>query len=409
MKALARKLRDWLNGFLEEPGDLVAGARPETIGPEAATATTPSEQEQEIDTPAWTTLSQQGPPEDWLRRVREAAPGLLLPADESGMPRFKESVRGGIGERQSQHEKSSRLAATVQSAEAYASAQTSPANPPSGKKTWVQDLKSDFIDAFARRAEKDRYPREENSAPHRQAQRPVVFAGSRPEFAEDVRTSETTQEVATNLQHQSGPQIRRAAKVAPSWTERVKQRIHEVLRTLADGSSFATPSVAVKAQGPSPRFAATHNEAAATAGRIGTKMDREPSNPAPTFRASERPSTPETHSPSKHRWAVKDFPSSTVNDRTWTPLPTEAHDFANRIRETASTTTGRERSSPRADDLRTTQLVGQAAWNQTPESERVDPWPELPDDQSISTSELAQLLRSAERLRTLDLEQRGGR
>ena len=94
LKTLARKLRDWLNRVLEEDGHAVP-ANPSSTSevrsienaPDPVSGSSPWEE------PA-------GPPEDWLRRVREGAPGLLLTAEEGGMPRLqsREGVRNRVQE-----------------------------------------------------------------------------------------------------------------------------------------------------------------------------------------------------------------------------------------------------------------------------------------------------------------------
>jgi hypothetical protein len=65
----------------------------------------------------------------------------------------------------------------------------------------------------------------------------------------------------------------------------------------------------------------------------------------------------------------------------------------------------------RQDDSLATQpvdrwLLASALW---PEPGQDDPWPALPEDSARATTESTQFLRNAERLRALDLEQRGGR
>jgi hypothetical protein len=97
-----------------------------------------------------------------------------------------------------------------------------------------------------------------------------------------------------------------------------------------------------------------------------------------------------------------------LHSGNWLPLPTSVQDVANRKRQSAETRRDGEQSTVRVDDWRGTQPVNQGPL-EADHSESVDPWPELPDSQPVSTSEWRQYPRSAERLRALDIEQRGGR
>src|SRR5215467_1385929 len=88
-KALARRLRDWLNGLLLEPGrsavdgDQGHAARAAQGQDSSANPGRPGE----TDAPPRSGLVENaGPPEEWLAIVREVALYLLLPMAEGGSP-----------------------------------------------------------------------------------------------------------------------------------------------------------------------------------------------------------------------------------------------------------------------------------------------------------------------------------
>ena len=425
-KALVRKLRDWLNGFLGEPRDSVVGESQTSGDAPAAPAILStrdrkthgplptSVSEEQIGAPAWSALNPPGPPEDWLRRVREGAPGLLLPAEEGGTPSFR-APGAPIGESQPQQEMTSTPAAPVRSPEALsdfeerraARVHTSPPRLASGKNEWMPHLKRHVIHLFARLAEKEKSRRQKHSATEPQAEheRQVALARERPEFVGEVRPPQTPQEAAVESRHPVGSEIR-AATVALRWTERVKQRIQEAVQTAsANRSTSMAPAEPEKVQRANPpTAAAVLKETRAAAGQVGTKVDRGPSQPAVTSRAFERSSK-------RQPWPVMDVPASTISSRTWMPLPARAQDLAKRTRESAGTGNECEQEATRIDDARAIQPADQwtLASGHSSRSERDDPWPELPEVQSRSIAESTQFLRNTERLRALDLEQRGGR
>jgi len=68
--------------------------------------------------------------------------------------------------------------------------------------------------------------------------------------------------------------------------------------------------------------------------------------------------------------------------------------------------TARRQDEPLAPQPADPWLLDAARWQ---EPEREDLWPALPEDQPSASMDSVQLLRNAERLQTLDREQRGGR
>jgi hypothetical protein len=377
-----------------------------------------------MGTPAWNKLKQSGPPEDWLRRVREGAPGLLVSVEEGGTPWLGTS-RGVIGNDQPQREITSTSAEHVrpqQASSAFeepraARAPASPARPASRENGWLEHLKRQFIPAvFARRAEEEKPRRREHAAAESRAarERPVASVQARPELAGEDRPPQAPH-AAIQSRHAVLPEVRPAETVALRWTSHVKQRIQAALQTTSMNRPTAMmPAKPRKAQRPSPPAAAAFpGEAETPAGQVRTEVNRAPSQPAVPFPTPERSSRPGGHDrgPSNQQWTVRDVPALTSHSGTWISLPDRAQEFLHRARESAGTGIGEEQATSRTDDLRARQLEDQRTFvsGYSPKSESVDPWPELPESQPMSTWESKQVLRNSERLRALELEQRGGR
>lgn len=115
LKALARRLRDWLNGFLVEPGRFAVdgghaqGGAPSSSVSEARSAQHPQEAEEISGSRDQTEVAPEGrvgdagPPEAWLALVRERAPELLLPVEEGGTP-WQEMISEAMQEKKDKAE-----------------------------------------------------------------------------------------------------------------------------------------------------------------------------------------------------------------------------------------------------------------------------------------------------------------
>ncbi len=425
MKALARKLRDWLNELLDESGNSGVGPGQGAGDPGASGAILSSrnreepavrpasEPKEEMGTPGTSAFDQPGPPEDWLRRVREAAPGLLLATGEGGMPSFR-ARPATIGEGQQHRDVASRPAVPVRAGEGFRRTEKSLGGPPSEKKNaWMQQLKRQFISPEARRAEQQGSPRSEYSPAQRQAERPAVFGRTRTEFSGEARPSQAPQLAALDLPHPSETHVRGAEPVALRWSERVRQKIQAAWQSFSGTwSSSTAPVQPVKAQSPNrPTVPALHKKASV---RAGVEVDPG-SLPLPRFRPAKRPATPDAHDrrPEQHRPLRNTSPSEADSPTAWRLAPRAHDDFANRNREANERGDVKEQGPSGIDDWGAAQRIDPRARtaDDSPDSERrePDPWPELPESQPVSTAEWGQLLRYAERVRGLDLEQRGGR
>ncbi len=400
MKALARKLRDWLNGFLEEPGNSAVRPSQGPGDPEAAPAVLSSRDMPEhgalpasAEEEERNAFNQSGPPEDWLRRVREAAPGLLLSDEAVGVTRFK-GRRPITGPGQPNRETASVPPTPGRSPKAFTPAQSFPG---SEKKAWIQNLKRWVISHLGGRAQEEGFQLEGSSTAPAQA---------RPDFAAGVRRPHGEQKASVDSRNR----FVRSAAVTPRSTERVSHRIQAAAS--ANLSKSMAPLTVMKAQKPNPP-GASPPEVTETASEGRPTENRGPLQSAAALHRFEQSSRPGANDPTppKQPRALADVPTVPLHSGSWLPLPTSGQDVPNRKRQSAETRRDGEQSTVRVDDWRGTQPADQwpMAADHSPKSESVDPWPELPDSQPVSTSEWRQGQRSAERLRELDIEQRGGR
>src|SRR5438045_1199230 len=88
LKVLARRLRDWLDRFLDEGETGVASLRQPSVArgyssasSAISSASEPADEVTRVNEDHWRALQNAGPPEDWLRKVREGAPHLLQTAN----------------------------------------------------------------------------------------------------------------------------------------------------------------------------------------------------------------------------------------------------------------------------------------------------------------------------------------
>jgi hypothetical protein len=427
LKAVARRVRDWLNDFLEEPVDYAVGEIAPSGDPSVPPASSSpfnmdehnaqfaSAREKQMGAPVPSEFDHPGPPEDWLRRVREAAPGLLL-SSEGGTRSRLEVPQAALGRNELRRGEPSTPATPGRSPEAVSSdldearvapVQASPASPAPKMKMWFGHLKREFLHLSTRAAER----KEESQSQERytasfpaKRERPLARAKESPELVNEARP-----------RHAVERRIHGVATLAPRWTERLRQRIQAALQTASPKRSILKePADSIDAPGLKSSLAASlPSEELRTAQKIRAGVDRGPSPSAVTPRNFERSPKPAAHVPRPWKRAQGGIgiPAPRTNPRTWTPLAARADDFSNRTSETTETGPERRPTASRTEDLRAVPAEDQwpVASSHSPESEIVDPWPELPESQPRSTSDGAQFLRSAERLRALDVEQQGGR
>jgi hypothetical protein len=380
LKTIARRLRDWLNGFLLEPvgsedGGALSSAVLSSGSPQDRILGRMAERGDQTEAHPEGLAEDAGPPEAWLALVRERAPGLLLPVEE-GAP-WQELSSGAMeeerlslptaivplaesrslqsGERSSQGEERSIQRGELQmSVPRGHSSSVIPRKP-----TWLQSLKRKFSQ------------------------------GASISIPEDQESRPRREHVASPLaaEHQS---VKAAQNDAPAlasrWSERIKQKIQGVVHTAPARASLSKADVAEKEKTRQRIQEPSAHGRGSLADRVEvmrstSEVDRGSSEPQPVrFRRSELAFGEVQRARGQSQ---KDLPVPITNPKKWPPLPSTAGNPA----------VPREESAPAG----------------TPKFEREDPWPELPEDPPVATVNWQKLLHGSERLRALDREQKGGR
>jgi len=409
LNVLARRLRDWLNGFLLEPGHLKGD---ESYGPEGVSSqpasSPPDAQDQgpapnpglveQTKPPAWWPDAQAVPPEEWLALVREGAPELLLPVEEGGTPWYR-ATSENLNEREPVEEEFQAPKAPL---------------PVSG----AQPLQ------FEKVPEKTRRERANSTATK------MTWRQSIKEwFATRVFSSKTKEKLRPQPAH---------AGLSPDRGERVKQRPQDILPAGAASESSSKARVAenvksgqpVLAEAPAPlsfrstlpsaprkglqppsvpqiRWQVAHSSGAtcqAEALQSGSEVYGNSSEVAVRFRKSEQ-----ACDGAAGRQPEKKVRASISDSEQWPVLGTARNPGAlPPEKRRAGTNDGKSRKDvfPAAPSTPDSGILN---WRPSPKPERDDRWPELPEDRPMNNTRSMELLRSSERLRALDLEQKGGR
>jgi hypothetical protein len=483
LQALARRLRDWLDGYLKEAG---RAARKEDMSSTVAAplgnsssgrAQDQSEigpasgSEQRAEVSAWNALPQPGPPEDWLRLVRAGAPELLRSLPEGGTPWSTPPPPAGESN-EPQPEELSVGAAPAHPDEASApvieeqqpieGARTPPTLATAHTTQWTRRLSRWLGSASSPQGEEKKRPQaQESSATLDRAQREAptgIGPSVRPELPvqlPSVRAEPTAvvdsarrEPAALAPSAQPGPPAmiapaawRTSASEAPlqggrglqsaaieseqpavlksraealpnsGWSGRVRQKIRGVLYSATTNRLAPKASVEHNKDNEEAVFPKRSEKPNPLSATVSGKAEAVHSRVEADGRSSRRPAVPlvsEQPSDRKARLAERQQPGSTqasprlrLDSPRWVPLPAS-------VKEDSKADAFPGARHP--DESAATQPVDR--WPLTsarrPEPEARDPWPALPDDPPRATTDWAQLLREAERLRALDLEQRGG-
>jgi len=372
-KALARRLRDWLNGLLLEPGrsavdgDQGHAARAAQGQDSSANPGRPGE----TDAPHRSGLvGNAGPPEEWLAMVREVAPELLLPVEEGGRPWLGMSSPG-MEESEPVEERLS----------------TAPAPPPRTSRS--QHFSPGVFPSL--RKEEGRQPEQER------------FRSPLPAAQKSEKSAQPSAPAPTSL-----------------WTQRIEQRFADVLPKAQEKSEASPPSnsralpSAKRTELQALRSEAFHGRRKSTpeygatfpgpeASRSTAPVERDLSQQPVTLQRPELAVGEVAHGGRSQR----DDPSTT-SPRRWPPSPDNVQEFAAPKREFVSADQSKPEKRPLAA-APAPPAAGAASSRRSQASERDDPWPELPESQPVAGAQWREFLGSAERLRALDLEQSGGR
>jgi hypothetical protein len=480
-KAVARSLRDWLNGYLEEAAGTTDDAQVEDRGSATLSARTPDieeEEEQAVELsvgeeqfdPLLTSLFEPaGPPEEWLKMVREGAPQLLLPAEKGGAPwhgsptaatridLLVEKKDGATGESPKQISpveamrierpiegrreangdgppvpSSSMSAASktspTRSEEPQVSKRNSARSTNASESTWIQRVKRQFaagVLSTERKTEKSQHLSSakrvhcaEKTKPSQEVANDVSEKPpAAPRFS-DVEPAPFPaakgRDLVTPQSRPTSPSTRRAERALPTiptnrTTPQIRRETNAVEVDFPRDARVTTPA--------SPFISKVTDAMMRGSG----ETDHAVSRPSVRFHKIEETSI-------SRRGIEGDFDSSPRNIETLTsrpgfPLPPDTRGH----HETASQKTMATPDSSPVDwtDLPATKQVENlwprisVATHEAPESSprirvvqeqktyRDDPWPELPENQPTVAPAWMPELRG-ERLCALDLEQRGG-
>ena len=432
LKTLARKLRDWLNGFLAEPDRSAVdeGQGPSATLPPSVSAARNSQDRQgaeqgsgigdPTEVPPEGLGEDGGPPEAWLALVRERAPELLLPIEEGETP-LREAFSAAREESNPVEERLSAPSAPVPLAEPRslrrqglrqsAPHRRSNSETPA-KTTWLQSLKRKFVPGVPNSVTEGVESRGVTSPLAAEHQ-----SGKTAERNAPAGTARWSEQIRRKIQGVLQPAPARASLSKAEVVEKEERKPHMHQENPASPSPIPMLSSARRAKLPSPRSThqvrlhSAHETASTSHGaeviRSNTKVDGSPCEPSVTF---HRPEQSFGEVKRGRDQSQKNALASITNPKRWPPFPNTAGNASAPRHESVRGRTdqgkfGREvlPTAPSTPDS--------AALNSphSPKSEQDDPWPELPEDRPVSTTNGLEFLRSSERLEALDREQRGGR
>ena len=417
LKPLVRKLRDWLDGYLQEDARSVGDgstAREEVpnesfsarhdVGEEFGPASALGDQARALPPEPFRTP---GPPEDWLARVREGAPELLMPMEEGGTPRQSASGTAMNGERSqvqwASAERNLRRPSGQTSVESPGAPERrrTPINPAfaaSPQPTWFQRLTRRLADRISgslgvrgRRSEKEYVGPPEHAAASGRTniQRPDDAASRQPETT-SIHESVAAARYEAGLRRERLSDVRGNLDRDDSSARTIHTKDGNFASALLDEqreSGRFFPSL------PGEREGRGRPTKADNASSVSSLEELRPRRPSVGHHQAPWPAWPQRHEPgpSMARHAGKD------SNRPATSMPMNPE----LVPDTADLTRRPLRvnvPSSIPPTSRFSEVMGPR-----------DPWPELPEESFSSADDEAQLFRKWERLQSLDLEQRGGR
>lgn len=418
LKSLARILRDWLDGFVKDSGSVhgredrestsiaappsISSAGNQSHGSETGST---SGTDERAGVPPWRSLQQPAPPEDWLRRVREGAPELLRTLEQGGTP-WSIAPQAAIGNFEPQR-----------------GTDSSPATPLHSHKASDPGLMARTI-AGSRPspAAAPRLNQQERSLTPGGARRKATVVTPTPSDFQHEPAGESrghlrqeSHSVTIESEPLAASRTHREASARSRWTERVGRRILAVLpagamtppvskaQTEKDNVKNETKRSDIKKV--LPRIAETPSPSPASVSKVTTDLrsnenenvDRVSSGTPAPFLYSDQPSVRSSQfsGASRQKGDAKNGPGVWTNSRRGTPLAASARQHKGQWPESAG-----------ADVFQ-----GEQDHEEQIATQPVDPWPALPEEDDVRRAPIdwPQFSRNAERLRALDLEQRGGR
>ena len=419
LRKVTRRLRDWLNVVLEESREKVARVAPQADSDLAAAIdnhrlSERSDYDNMRSAAMRRLFGSSGPPEEWLKLVREGAPELLLPEEAGGT---SWSGLGSFSPEPSQSnnwipvpEKAppSPMLSREDSVQAYESAtQIHPEAKPSPKLTLIQSLESLVADVF-------RFRMHGNKHNDQKAQAVVQPYASTIRARRESDSSAQTNSSMLHLrsrqtdyagENERGRSSERPLALPTSINSPIRRpRRPDSAPNIKSSLPDEQPAHCLTEQTANPLV---HRDCSSVASPGSTRQP-ENTDPRVVRRSETQRLSRGNNLPQSNRERVADVPPFGLE-----PLPRPSHSApiqnarpevpAIALQRLAAKTVGSKSSSEQGfaelPQVRTTDDVTRVD----------DRWAELPDTPSPPSMSWLDSLRQIERVRALDLEQRGGK
>ncbi len=431
LRSLAQKLGAWLDGLRHStPRPSNGGAevtnevasRSDKRWPGDGTESTPTADRAGMNSlPGWDSLQLPGPPEDWLARVREGAPGLLSRMNDRRSPQLEPEMAPMEDSAVQRDESSSTTADSSETPQWLNSERPIADEPPARSKStspqksnWTRSLVRRFTSAVSSaEGDSDKSPERHLHpvAPTRGAEKPLgITPVERDVMARLTDPTSHGTSVHSPEPHASETDLTLPIKTTPKpdgSSGRVPRESDETARRAH--THAASPS---RSRTSAPRLAHANTSDSAPAITEGKQSRGEAVDPVASQtpisfrddlsvhgaeRSLGRPlATSSQARPSQQNSENRPAPFAVVG-HTPRPEGTRPKPGPKPFHPALPTNTTVVDST--ADDP-------SPRW---PKSQSDDPWPALPDAPTpVSPADWRQSFRHADHLRALDLEQRGG-
>jgi len=418
VKTMARQLRDWLNHYLEDGASAAPTRQPPATGLESAVLSDPSQKDEtseptfygeEQPAPDW--FKPAGPPEEWLRMVREGAPELLVSPEDGGTP-WQGSLQAELGDQAENEKENDRIPSVA-----------SPLTPlplsprkweevlpirarPSADKTapvesrWFKRLKRRWTsEVFSPPADSDFSGRRSFAGPN-----PVASVSQpRPPRQRARETSPEPFEVrhhgSSAFPQVTAPKSQFAGAPKSQWLESgqpggVRSQPFGAVEFQRLNLARQTESAVPHGEKP------THAGSPIVSRKAGVTGSVHTAEPASTLGLRPDPSISTGISEMLiSRPRISNHPETQTINRMAGDRDAKSGDRFSEIRRSAERRSAERRWAEKWPLLSAREL----------EPETDDPWPALPENPLTATPAYAEDASSAQHLQALDLEQRGGR
>lgn len=430
LRSLARRLRDWLDEYLQEASDAsldaLASSNSEAQDAKSAETGAPIRGET-AGVSAWEGIAHPGPPEHWLKLVRDGAPGLLLDADAKRGDAQHDATSSDVRSQEPQPEiHSNSLTPTPSEARLTPSVSGSrevPAKQDSERHGEVASNKARF-----QRSRRPAAPKVLPQPQHKEKEEEMSLQPKDPKKNEKEWT-----QARLGRHPESGTEsaVEKQAAAALRWVDIVKQKLRKVLHAsgkerVVSRLTAVSNTVTETNTNPKKQEAPGRQHARTSPGFRAPQVPNAsvPSSPIPNF--SQNPvgdrSAAISQGPASLRQRVQPAtsqdrfaagPTSIVSE--FEPAVNQAVRFERPERqgthetESVASPVNPDVWSAVKDDQEISSSRSWTAESWSADAMPGDPWPELPESQPFAAEHWMPSIRNAERLRALDAEQRGGR